>query len=162
MSLLEVTNLKVNYGGIEALKGISFTVNEGEIVTLIGANGAGKSTTVRAISSIVPAAGGSIVYNGVDITKADAQKVVEAGVVMVPEGRKVIPHERMIRKGYKIAVGALLYTEGDMQVQAAHPSMRSTLMKASLGSSTEPTCRMRFLPSFCFSKSFFFRVISPP
>ncbi len=110
MSLLEVKDLKVNYGGIEALKGISFTVEEGEIVTLIGANGAGKSTTVRAISSIVPAASGSIVYNGTDITKADAQKVVESGIVMVPEGRRVFPNLTVLEN---LRIGAYLRNDKD-------------------------------------------------
>ena len=67
-SLLEIRDLKVNYGGIEALKGVSFDVKEGEIVTLIGANGAGKSTTLRAIMSVVNPASGTISYEGKDIT----------------------------------------------------------------------------------------------
>ena len=67
MSLLQVTDLKVNFGGIEALKGISFQVEQGQVVTLIGANGAGKSTTLRAISSLVNVSGGSIFYEGRDI-----------------------------------------------------------------------------------------------
>ena len=73
MSLLEVKDLVVSYGGIEALKGISFSVDEGQIVTLIGANGAGKSTTLRAITGIVPVKSGTILYNGEDITGMDTQ-----------------------------------------------------------------------------------------
>ncbi len=92
MSMLEIKDLKVRYGGIEALKGISFRVEQGEIVTLIGANGAGKSTTLRAISSLVPVADGNIFYQGTDITKFDPQKVVSQGIVMVPEGRRVFPN----------------------------------------------------------------------
>ena len=110
MSLLEVKDLKVNYGGIEALKGISFHVDEGEIVTLIGANGAGKSTTVRAISSIVNVASGSILYNGADITKTDAQKIVELGIVMVPEGRRVFAN-LTVQENLKI--GAYLRNDKD-------------------------------------------------
>ena len=89
MSLLKVTDLKVSYGGIEALKGVSFAVKEGEIVTLIGANGAGKSTTLRAISGLVNVKGGTIEFAGEDITGMDPQKVVSKGIAMVPEGRRV-------------------------------------------------------------------------
>ena len=89
MSLLEVKDLVVSYGGIEALKGISFSVDEGQIVTLIGANGAGKSTTLRAITGIVPVKSGTITYNGENITGMDTQKVVERGIALVPEGRRV-------------------------------------------------------------------------
>ena len=89
MSLLEVKDLVVSYGGIEALKGISISVDEGQIVTLIGANGAGKSTTLRAITGIVPVKSGTITYNGENITGMDTQKVVERGIALVPEGRRV-------------------------------------------------------------------------
>ena len=89
MSLLEVKDLVVSYGGIEALKGISFSVDEGQIVTLIGANGAGKSTTLRAITGIVPVKSGTITYNGENITGMDTQKVVERDIALVPEGRRV-------------------------------------------------------------------------
>ena len=92
MSLLKVTDLKVSYGGIEALKGVSFAVKEGEIVTLIGANGAGKSTTLRSISGLVPVRGGTIEFNGENITGMDPQKVVSRGIAMVPEGRRVFPN----------------------------------------------------------------------
>ena len=86
MSMLEVKDLVVSYGGIEALKGISFSVDEGQIVTLIGANGAGKSTTLRAITGLVPVKSGSIFYNGDDITRLATQKTVERGIALVPEG----------------------------------------------------------------------------
>ena len=89
MNMLKVTNLKVSYGGIEALKGISFDVEQGTIVSLIGANGAGKSTTLRAISGLVRAADGSINFMGRDITTMNSQRIVSEGVVMVPEGRRV-------------------------------------------------------------------------
>ncbi|MEF9894641.1 MAG: ABC transporter ATP-binding protein [Clostridia bacterium] len=87
--MLEVRDLKVNFGGIEALKGISFDVEKGQIVTLIGANGAGKSTTLRAITSLVTPSTGTIRYKGEDITRMDTQKVVERGISLVPEGRRV-------------------------------------------------------------------------
>ena len=82
MSLLEIRDLKVRYGGIEALKGVSFSVEKGQIVTLIGANGAGKSTTLRAISGLVPAASGSIVYEGRPLNGLGPQKVVASGICM--------------------------------------------------------------------------------
>ena len=91
MSLLEIKNLHVSYGGIKALKGISFTVEKGQIVTLIGANGAGKSTTLRAIVGLVPTKSGSVHYQGQLITGMDTQKIVSLGIAMVPEGRRVFP-----------------------------------------------------------------------
>ena len=89
MSMLKVKDLKVNYGGIEALKGISFDVEQGRIVTLIGANGAGKSTTLRAISGLVKTASGAINFLGRDIIPFNAQQVVAEGIALVPEGRRV-------------------------------------------------------------------------
>jgi branched-chain amino acid transport system ATP-binding protein len=87
--LLEVNDLNVYYGAIHALQGISFHVEKGEIVTLIGANGAGKSTTLNAISGIVRARGGSIKFKGEPITKSPAHDIVKMGVVHVPEGRQI-------------------------------------------------------------------------
>ena len=92
MSMLTVSDLHVNFGGIKALKGISFEVEEGHIVTLIGANGAGKSTTLRAIAGLVPVGSGKVFFQGEDITGKDAQKIVERGISMVPEGRRVFPN----------------------------------------------------------------------
>lgn len=92
MSLLKVEDLKVAYGGIEALKGISFNVEEGEIVTLIGANGAGKSTTLRSIISLVSPSAGKITYNGGDITSMQTEVIVSKGITLVPEGRRVFPN----------------------------------------------------------------------
>ena len=89
MSLLKVTDLHVNYGGIDALRGISFDVEEGEIVTLIGANGAGKSTTLRTICGLVRSSSGRIVYDGRDITSQSTQRIVSEGIALVPEGRRV-------------------------------------------------------------------------
>ncbi|HIT70017.1 MAG TPA: ABC transporter ATP-binding protein [Candidatus Aphodomonas merdavium] len=103
--MLEVKNLVVSYGGIEALKGISFSVDEGQIVTLIGANGAGKSTTLRAISGIVPIKAGSISYDGREITSMDTQKIVEAGIAMVPEGRRVFANLTVLEN---LKIGAYL------------------------------------------------------
>lgn len=105
MSLLQITDLKVRYGGIEALKGVSFEVNEGEIVTLIGANGAGKSTTLRAIASIVPTAAGKIFYQDADVTTMSPNKIVERGIVMVPEGRRVFANLTVLEN---LNIGAYL------------------------------------------------------
>ena len=92
MSLLYIKDLKVSYGGIEAIKGISLTVEKGEIVTLIGANGAGKSTTLRAVSGLVPMRNGTITYDGQVISGQTPQKIVSEGIGMVPEGRRIFPN----------------------------------------------------------------------
>ncbi|MDD2534524.1 MAG: ABC transporter ATP-binding protein [Eubacteriales bacterium] len=105
MSLLEIENLSVHYGGIEALKNISFTVNAGEIVTLIGANGAGKSTTLKSISGLVSASGGTIKHNGEIISGLDTQQIVERGIVLVPEGRKVFSNLSVLEN---LKIGAYL------------------------------------------------------
>ncbi len=89
MALLEVKDLSVSYGAIRALHGISFHVDEGEIVTLIGANGAGKSTTLRTISGLLPVEEGEIVYDGESIVGAEASRIVRKGIVHVPEGRHI-------------------------------------------------------------------------
>ncbi len=87
--LLEVTELRSRYGRIEALKGVSVTVHAGELVALVGANGAGKTTLMRAISGVQPVHGGRILFEGRDITGATARQRVRAGIVQVPEGRRV-------------------------------------------------------------------------
>lgn len=87
--MLEVKNLSVSYGAIEAVKDISFTVNDGEIVSLIGANGAGKTTTLHTITGLVPAKSGSVMYNGVDLLKTHNNKIVTLGMAHIPEGRHV-------------------------------------------------------------------------
>lgn len=105
MSLLEVKDLHVNYGGIQALRGISFSVEEGQIVTLIGANGAGKSTALRTICGIVKAKSGSIAFEGESILGLDTQKVVQRGIAMVPEGRRVFPNLTVLEN---LKIGAYL------------------------------------------------------
>lgn len=82
----------MNYGGIRALKDVSFCVEAGKIVTLIGANGAGKSTTLRAIASLVRPAGGQIFFEGEDITNMATREIVAKGIVLVPEGRRIFPN----------------------------------------------------------------------
>ncbi|HTR91321.1 MAG TPA: ABC transporter ATP-binding protein [Trebonia sp.] len=91
MALLEVKDVHAHYGAIEALKGISLTVDEGEVVTLIGSNGAGKSTTLRAISGLTPASGGTVTFDGEDITGVPADEIVTRGVALSPEGRRCFP-----------------------------------------------------------------------
>jgi branched-chain amino acid transport system ATP-binding protein len=87
MPLLEVSEIRARYGSIEALKGISLTVEEGEVVTLIGSNGAGKSTTLRSISGLTPASAGTITFAGEDITRVPAHEIVVRGIALAPEGR---------------------------------------------------------------------------
>ncbi len=89
MPMLEVENIHAYYGNIQALRGISLTVEEGEIVTLIGANGAGKTTTLRAISRLVPLRQGTIKYRGEDLSKFKPHQLVYHGIAMVPEGRGI-------------------------------------------------------------------------
>lgn len=87
--MLEVKNLKVAYGSILALKEITFSVAQGEIISLIGANGAGKTTTLHSISNLVKKQGGTVLFNGEDITNLSADKIVGRGLVQVPEGRRI-------------------------------------------------------------------------
>jgi branched-chain amino acid transport system ATP-binding protein len=106
--LLEIKNLYVNYGAIQALQQINLVVNEGEIVTLIGANGAGKSTTLRAISRLVNPRMGQIVYQGQDITKLRPDRVVSLGIAHSPEGRRVLARQTVLTN---LELGA--YTRSD-------------------------------------------------
>ena len=103
--MLKVKDLKVNYGGIEAVKGISFDVPKGSIVTLIGANGAGKSTTLRTIAGLVPAVSGNIEFLGEDITGIDTSDIISKGISLVPEGRRVFPDMTVLEN---IKIGAYL------------------------------------------------------
>lgn len=90
--MLKVENLHVHYGGIHALQGISLNVPEGKIVTLIGANGAGKSTTLRAISGLTKPSDGKVFFHGTDITHLPTAEKVKRGLTMVPEGRRIFPN----------------------------------------------------------------------
>ena len=89
MCMLEVKDLVVSYGAIKALKGISFSVEQGEVITLIGSNGAGKTTTLHSISNLIKKESGSILFEGEDITNLSADKIVNRGLIQVPEGRRV-------------------------------------------------------------------------
>ena len=106
MAMLEVKNLEVYYGVICALKGISFEVNEGEIVSLIGANGAGKTTMMQSVVGLLPKKAGSVVFNGQDITKTPCHKIVQLGMTQVPEGRRIFQelsvYENLMMGAYTI------------------------------------------------------------
>jgi len=103
--MLKIKDLKVSYGGINALRGIDLEVPDGKIVTLIGANGAGKSTTLRSISGLVRADGGSITYNDVELIGLPIYKILELGIAMVPEGRKVFANLTVLEN---LKIGAYL------------------------------------------------------
>ena len=90
--MLKIENLYVSYGGIEAVKGISFEVPDKSIVTLIGANGAGKSTTLRTVVGLVKPQSGEIIYNDLDITGKPSEEIVKHGITLVPEGRRIFPN----------------------------------------------------------------------
>jgi branched-chain amino acid transport system ATP-binding protein len=94
--MLEVNNIHVAYGAIRALKGISFVVNQGEIVTLIGANGAGKSTTLKTISGLLHPREGSIIFEGKDIANLESFEIVSRGISQVPEGRRIFPQQSVV------------------------------------------------------------------
>lgn len=110
MSLLKVENLSISYGAIEAVKDISFEVNEGEVVTLIGANGAGKTSILRAISGLEKVSSGKIIYNGQEIQKFPARKIVAEGLSQVPEGRHVFSGMTVLEN---LEMGAFLSTDKD-------------------------------------------------
>ena len=106
MALLEVNNLEVYYGVICALKGISFHVNEGEIVSLIGANGAGKTTMMQSVVGLIPKKNGSVIFDGHDITKTPCHQIVGLGMTQVPEGRRIFQelsvYENLMMGAYTI------------------------------------------------------------
>jgi branched-chain amino acid transport system ATP-binding protein len=90
--MLEISNLVCRYGKVDAVKGVSLTIKAGQLVVLIGANGAGKSSTLRAISGILPRASGRMVFDGEDITRCSPQQILAKGIAHCPEGRRVFPH----------------------------------------------------------------------
>ena len=103
--MLKIENLRVSFGGIKAVRGIDLQVEEGQIVTLIGANGAGKSTTLRSIAGLVKPEAGKIEFMGEDITGADPTSIVAKGITMVPEGRKIFPDMTVLEN---LKIGAYL------------------------------------------------------
>ena len=108
--MLKIENLQVAYGGIQALRGISLEVPDGKIVTLIGANGAGKSTTLRTISGLVKAKGGSIMYNDTELVGKPITSIIETGIIHVPEGRCVFPDMTVLEN---LKIGAYLRNDKD-------------------------------------------------
>ena len=115
--MLELQDLQVSYGGIRALKGVSIQVSEGEIVSLIGANGAGKSTTLRAISGLERAQSGKILYNGEDITGKPSKYMVQQGLILVPEGRLIFPDMTVLEN---LKIGAYLRRDRDVEADIKH------------------------------------------
>ncbi len=103
--ILQIKDLEISYGGIDAVRGISFDVREGEIVTLIGANGAGKSSTLRAISGLIKPKNGSVFFCGEDITGGNSNTIVSKGLMMVPEGRRIFPNLTVLEN---LKIGAYL------------------------------------------------------
>lgn len=89
MAMLEIHDLEVNYGVIKAIRGVSFEVGQGEVIALIGANGAGKTTILHTVTGLIPAKHGSILFHGKELTKTPAHKIVSMGMAHVPEGRRV-------------------------------------------------------------------------
>ncbi len=106
--ILKIQDLKVHYGGIEAVKGINFEVNKGEIVTLIGANGAGKSSTLRSIVGLVKPSSGKIFFEGSNIIDKDTTDIVKSGITLVPEGRRVFPDLTVLEN---LKVGAYMRSD---------------------------------------------------
>lgn len=104
MSILSVKDLTVNYGAIRALKDICLDVEPGEIITLIGANGAGKTSTMNAIMGVIPKTGGSVIFNGENIARSDTVSIVKKGVILAPEGRQIFPdftvRDNLLMGGY--------------------------------------------------------------
>ncbi len=108
MAMLEIKDLKVSYGMIQAIKGISFEVNKGEVIALIGANGAGKTTILHTITGLLSADSGSVTYEGKDITRMPGHKIVSMGIAHVPEGRRVFANMTVLQN---LKLGA--YTRKD-------------------------------------------------
>ena len=103
--MLEIKNLHVYYGGIHALDGIDLEISDGKIISLIGANGAGKSTTLKSIMGLVEKSNGTITWNGTDITTMDTKEIVKLGIALCPEGRKVFPD---LTVAENLSIGAYL------------------------------------------------------
>ena len=114
MALLEVKDLEVHYGVIKAIKGISFEVNQGEVIALIGANGAGKTTTLHTVTGLIQPSHGQIIFDGKDITKIPAHKIVGMGMAHVPEGRRIFQQLTVLEN---LKLGA--YTRKDKNLNAA-------------------------------------------
>ena len=108
--MLEVTGLRVAYGGIQAVRGITFHVRQGEMVALIGANGAGKTSTLKALSRLLDTAGGSVRYGGQEISRLPPHQLIEQGIALVPEGRGVFPRMSIVEN---LKMGAYCRRDND-------------------------------------------------
>lgn len=108
--MLEISDLVCRYGKVEAIKGISLSIKQGQLVALIGANGAGKSTTLRSISGILPSASGRMIFEGKDITRCSAREILARGIAHCPEGRRVFP-DMTVREN--LDMGAYLRRDAD-------------------------------------------------
>ena len=123
MALLEVCDLSVNYGLIKAVKGISFSVEQGEIVSLIGANGAGKTTVMHALAGLLPKAGGRVTLDGRDITATPAHTLVSCGMAQVPEGRRIFGEQTVLENlklGYYSVKGSRREMEERLEEMYTH------------------------------------------
>ncbi len=108
--MLKIENIQTFYGNIQALQDVSIEINDGEIITLIGANGAGKSTTLMSISGLEPARHGKIIFEGQDITHMDPDRIVQLGIIQVPEGRRIFP---FLTVNENLDMGAFLRNDKD-------------------------------------------------
>ena len=128
MAMLEVHNLEVYYGVICALKGISFEVNQGEIVTLIGANGAGKTTSMQSVVGLIPKRAGTVLFDGHDISKTPCHKIVHLGMTQVPEGRRIFQeltvYENLLMGAYSMKNSASFKNDLDA-IYTRFPDWRS-------------------------------------
>ena len=126
-NILEIKNLVVSYGGIEAVKGIDLTVEEGKIVTLVGSNGAGKSTTLKSIAGLVKPKSGDILFNGQSLLGKSTDQIVSTGVTLVPEGRRVFPNltvEENLRMGAYIIKDQARINENLEKVYGHFPRLK--------------------------------------
>ena len=129
--MLEVKNIKINYGGIEAVRDISFQVPNGKIVTLVGANGAGKSSTLRAIVGLVKTQEGAVTFNDALLTGKRTDEIVKQGITLVPEGRHVFPDQTVLEN---LKIGAYLrsddLTEDLEEVYSLFPRLKERSWQA--------------------------------
>lgn len=110
--LLEVKDLHISYGEIKAIRGINFNINQGEIVTIIGSNGAGKSTTLNSLAGLIKPASGTVLFNGEDVTKLESYELVKKGISLSPEGRQIFPRMSVIEN---LELGGYFRTRAELE-----------------------------------------------
>ena len=115
--LLEVKDLHVSYGEIKAIRGINFNINQGEIVTIIGSNGAGKSTTLNSLAGLIKPASGTVLFNGEDVTKLESYELVKKGISLSPEGRQIFPRMSVIEN---LELGGYFRTRTELEKGKNH------------------------------------------